>query len=187
MRVHPLAKADPVEKKLAAVAGKIAKLEKRARTIRARAPKRCVSDYALTRPDGATVTLSQLFGRHDRLVLVHNMGKACPYCTMWADGFNALWTHLGDKAAFVLVSNDAPADQARLARARGWTVPMASARGTSLFRDLGFADARGQWYPGVSTLTKAKNGRIERYGAAPFGPGDKFNSVFSFFDLLPKG
>lgn len=73
-----------------------------------------------------------------------------------------------------------------MAKARGWSFPMVSARGTSLFQDLGFADAKGEWYPGVSTLVK-KKGRIERYGAAPFGPGDKFNSVFSFFELLPKG
>jgi len=187
MWVHPLAKTDPARKKLAAVAGKIAKLEKQARTIRARAPRRRVDDYELARADGGTVRLSALFGQKDRLVLVHNMGKSCPYCTMWADGFNALWKHVTDKAAFVLVNNDAPADQARVARARGWSFPMVSAGGTSLFRDLGFADARGQWYPGVSTLVRKKDGTIERYAAAPFGPGDKFNSVFSFFELLPKG
>ena len=186
MWVHPLTKIDPAQKKLAAVRGKIAKLEKQARAIRARAKRLRVDDYELARAVGGTVKLSELFGDKDQLVLVHNMGKSCPYCTMWADGFNALWKHVADKAAFVLVNNDEPADQARVAKARGWAFPMVSARGTSLFQDLGFADAKGEWYPGVSTLVK-KKGRIERYGAEPFGPGDKFNSVFSFFALLPKG
>jgi predicted dithiol-disulfide oxidoreductase (DUF899 family) len=185
MWVHPLTKVDPAQKKLTTLAGKIAKLEKEARTIRAKAPRQRVKDYELTRPDGGTVKLSDLFGKHDKLVLVHNMGKTCGYCTMWADGFNALWKHVEDQAAFAVANNDPPADQARVAKARGWTFPMVSARGTTLFRDLGFADAKEQWYPGASTLVRTKNGGIERYAAVPFGPGDKFNSVFSFFELLP--
>lgn len=186
MWVHPLTKADPAQKKLAAVGKKIAALEKQARTIRARAPKQRVADYELVRSDGTKVRLSELFGDKDQLVLIHNMGKTCPYCTMWADGFNALWKHVAEKSAFVLVNNDEPGDQARVAAARNWSFPMVSAKGTSMFRDLGFGDAKGDWYPGVSTLVRKKNGAIERYGAAPFGPGDKFNSVFSFFELLPK-
>ncbi len=186
MWVHPLTKIDPAEKKLAGIAKKIAALEKQARTLRARAKRHRVADYPLTRADGSTVKLSELFGDKSQLVLIHNMGKSCPYCTMWADGFNALWKNVTEKAAFALVNNDAPSDQSEVAAARGWSFPMASARGTSLFNDLGFADAKGDWYPGVSTLVRKKNGVIERYAAAPFGPGDKFNSVFSFFDLLPK-
>jgi len=187
MWVHPLTRIDPAEKKLAGIAKKIAALEKQARTMRARAPKRRVADYELTRADGSTAKLSDLFSGKSQLVLVHNMGKSCPYCTMWADGFNALWKNVSEKAAFALVNNDAPTDQARVAAARGWSFPMVSAQGTSLFKDLGFADAKGGWYPGVSTLVRKKSGVIERYAGAPFGPGDKFNSVFSFFELLPKG
>jgi predicted dithiol-disulfide oxidoreductase (DUF899 family) len=186
MWVHPLTKADPTQKRLAAIGKKIGALEKQAQSIRAKAPKARVPDYELTRADGSKVKLSELFGDKSQLVLVHNMGKSCPYCTMWADGFNALWKHVTDKAAFVLVNNDEPADQARVAAARGWSFPMVSARGTSLFHDLGFADAKGDWYPGVSTLVRKRNGAIERYAAATFGPGDKFNSFFSFFELLPK-
>lgn len=187
MWVHPLTKIDPAEKKLAGIAKKIAALEKEARTVRARAKKHRVGDYELTRADGDKVKLSELFGDKDRLVLIHNMGMSCPYCTMWADGFNALWKNVAEKAAFALVNNDEPVDQARAAAARGWSFPVVSAKGTSLFKDLGFADAKGDWYPGVSTLVRKKSGALERYAGAPFGPGDKFNSVFSFFDLLPKG
>jgi len=186
MWVHPLTKIDPAEKKLAGIAKKIAALEKQARTVRVRAPRKRVADYELTRADGGLVKLSALFEGKDQLVLIHNMGKSCPYCTMWADGFNALWKKVAEKAAFVVVNNDVPDEQARVAAARGWSFPMVSARGTTLFRDLGFADAKGDWYPGASTLVRKKNGTIERYAGVPFGPGDKFNSVFSFFELLPK-
>ena len=183
---HPLEASDPVGGKLAAIAGKIAKLEAEARALRAGAAHGPVEDFALKRPDGKTVRLSSLFGKKKQLLLVHNMGKECGYCTMWADGFNALFKHVEKKAAFVVANNDAPADQARVAKARGWAFPMVSARGTELFKTLGFADGDGNWYPGVSVLTKTANGTVERYAGAPFGPGDKFNSVFSFFDLLPE-
>src|SRR5262245_49724818 len=111
MWVHPLTKIDPAEKKLAGIAKKIAALEKQARTVRAKAPKRRVADYELAHADGSTVKLSALFGDKGQLVLIHNMGKSCPYCTMWADGFNALWKNVGEKAAFALVNNDEPAEQ----------------------------------------------------------------------------
>ena len=34
------------------------------------------------------VRLSELFGEHDDLVIIHNMGASCRYCTLWADGFS---------------------------------------------------------------------------------------------------
>ena len=182
---HPLEKVDPVGGKLAAIAGKITALENEARALRASAAHDPVEDFALKRPDGSTVRLSELFGKKDELVLVHNMGKACGYCTMWADGFNALFKHVEKKAAFAVASNDTPAEQAGVIKARGWKFPMVSARGTAMFKPLGFADDKGQWYPGVSVLTKSKAGGIRRFAGTAFGPGDKFNSVFSFFELLP--
>ena len=35
------------------------------------------------------------------LIVIHNMGASCPYCTLWADGFNGIYDHLADRAAFV--------------------------------------------------------------------------------------
>lgn len=58
-----------------------------------------VSDYTLTNTGGHEVALSDLFGTKDDLILVHNMGKGCVYCTLWADGFNGLSGHLADRAA----------------------------------------------------------------------------------------
>jgi hypothetical protein len=39
----------------------------------------------------------------------------------------------------------------------------------------------------ASRRSSARRTAPQGYAGAPFGPGDKFNSVFSFFELLPKG
>jgi len=151
-----------------------------------------VQDYTLTRHDGTTQKLSEAFGDRDQLVLIHNMGFRCPYCTMWADGFNGLWRYVARRAGFVLVSNDDPEKQARGAQARGWTFPMLSAQGTTMFEDLGFRSTEpgddetqyGADWPGVSTLRRNADGSLERVAADFFGPGDLYNSAWHFFDLL---
>ncbi len=47
-----------------------------------------VEDYKLYGPGNKSVKLSQLFGDKEDLIVIHNMGTDCSYCTMWADGFN---------------------------------------------------------------------------------------------------
>src|SRR5690348_16725862 len=64
-----------------------------------------VGDYTFDTPAGE-VTLAELFGDQRDLLVVHNMGRGCPYCTLWADGFNSLVPHLANRAAFVVASDD---------------------------------------------------------------------------------
>ena len=33
----------------------------------------------------------------DDLVVIHNMGASCAYCTLWGDGFNGVYEHLANK------------------------------------------------------------------------------------------
>jgi len=61
-----------------------------------------VEDFALRDLDGSERRLSELFGEKDDLIVVHNMGRGCNHCTLWADGFNGLADHLADRASFVL-------------------------------------------------------------------------------------
>jgi predicted dithiol-disulfide oxidoreductase (DUF899 family) len=84
-----------------------------------------VADYVLTGADGP-VRLSALFGGKDTLFVIHNMGKTCPACTMWADGYNGVVPHLESRAAFVVTSPDDPATQAAFAASRGWRFHMVS-------------------------------------------------------------
>lgn len=144
-----------------------------------------VNDYGLLDSDNQKINLSQLFGQKNDLILVHNMGTSCAYCTMWADGFNGLLPHLKDRSAFVVSSPDEPSTQSEFAISRGWKFQMVSTRGTSFAKDMGF-EKDGMPQPGVSVFSK-EGSKITRVGRDDFGPGDKYCPTFPLFDLLKDG
>jgi predicted dithiol-disulfide oxidoreductase (DUF899 family) len=144
-----------------------------------------ITDYELTAWDGSPARLSTLFGDKDQLILIHNMGIGCSYCTMWADGFTGLLPYLERVAAFVIVSPDDIETQKAGAARRGWKFRMLSAKGTTLFSDMGFESPDKAPWPGVSTLYRDESGQVRRHSLASFGPGDKFCPTFSFLELLP--
>ncbi len=82
-----------------------------------------LDDYIFTTAGGKKIKLSQMFGSRDELIIVHNMGVRCAYCTMWADGFNGLREHLSDRAGFVVVSPDQPKIMGEFAKGRTVEVP----------------------------------------------------------------
>jgi predicted dithiol-disulfide oxidoreductase (DUF899 family) len=179
-----------IEAELKAVSEQIRELEKREVELKRQLGAGEVKDYELHGPDGR-VRLSQAFGAHELMVLVHNMGKQCSYCTLWADGFKSLYEYIEKgvphgktRAAFVVVSPNEPEVQQAFAKSRGWGFRMLSTRGTDLFKDMGFGDEDGNPWPGVSILKK-EGDRITRVAKDFFGPGDKYNSVFSFLQLMP--
>jgi len=131
-----------------------------------------VEDYTFTTPDGP-VNLRSLFKDKDTLFLIHNRGKSCVNCTQWADGFNGVLDHLLDRAAFAVSSPDSPQVQREFAEGRGWKFTMVSHEGTS-------------FWPGVSVYRKDGD-RIVRVSDTSFGPGDDFNCIWNFFDMLPEG
>src|SRR4051812_46584586 len=102
-----------------------------------------VKDYTFTRSTGDEAKLSDLFGDKEHLILIHNMGTGCAYCTLWADGFNGVFDHLNDRAAFALSSPDEPAKQKKFAESRGWRFPVESHAGTSFATDMGYKSDRG--------------------------------------------
>lgn len=150
-----------------------------------RLPREPVANYTLAGPRGP-VSLATLFGGRRDLLVIHNMGRACPYCTMWADGFNGFYPHLVDRAAFAVVSPDAPATQKKFARNRGWRFPLFSGRGSTFSKDLGFEPKPGESRPGISSLQQVR-GRIFRVATARFGPFDPFCSSWHLFALLADG
>lgn len=163
--------------------------KRRLAELRQQAPPEEFPDYELKAWDGGTTKLSELFGDRDDLILVHNMGKSCTYCTMWADGINGVLDHLENRAAVVVVSPDPPEVQQEFARGRGWRFRMVSAEASSLNRDAGFEE-NGSPMPGVSTFRRGGEGKVYRVASAEFGPGDDFCSTWHFLDLLdggPKG
>jgi len=146
-----------------------------------------VREYVLTNSEGEKVALSTLFGKKDDLILVHNMGRSCPYCTMWVDGFNGVLDHLEDRAAFALVSPDPPPIQKKFGESRGWRFKTVSSKGTNFSKDMGFEGEEGSPEPGVSVFHRTKDGGIFRVSKDEFGPGDEYCIVWHFFDLLREG
>ena len=66
--------------------------------LRKKLDNKLVPDYTLKDPDGHPVNLHSLFGTKDDLIIIHNMGKSCPYCTLWADGLIGFKKHLENRA-----------------------------------------------------------------------------------------
>ena len=148
-----------------------------------------VEDYELQDADGA-VALSTLFSTHTDLIVIHNMGSRCPYCTMWADGLNGLLPHLENRAAVALCSPDTPDAQQAFAASRGWNFRMVSGQGTTFTADMGYErtqDGKTMQMPGYSTFAKRPDGAIERIGQDTFGPGDLYCGAWHMFDLLADG
>lgn len=155
--------------------------------LRRQQPGRAVKDYTFLGHDGREVSLFSLFGDRTELMVVHNMGKQCSYCTLWADGFNGVWQHLENRVPFVVVSPDELETQKKFYASRGWKFRMYSSHGTSFFRDMGFASDSNEPWPGVSTFQKRPDGTVVQVAHAYFGPGDDFCSVWPLLDLLPQG
>jgi predicted dithiol-disulfide oxidoreductase (DUF899 family) len=172
-------------KELGGYRAQILELRGKMRAVQGAIEPEVVEDYVL-RGAGGPVSLSTLFGDKEDLLVVHNMGSGCPYCTMWADGYNGVYPHLADRAAFVVASPDAPEVQARFAAKRGWIFPMVSHAGTSFAKDMGYAGADGGWLPGISAFRR-RGDEIVRVSDTGCGPHDDFCSVWHFFDLLPGG
>lgn len=175
-----------IEAELAQAYGELMRSREKIAQLQRQLPQPTVQDYAFAGPNDTRVTLSRLFGGKEDLIIIHNMGTSCTYCTMWADGFNGVLPHLQDRAAFVVISPDDPKTQEKFAQQRGWRFSMVSSKGTTFRNDMGFQSDEGV-LPGVSVFHKNADGTITHTSHAPFGPGDDYCSVWHLFDLLPAG
>jgi predicted dithiol-disulfide oxidoreductase (DUF899 family) len=176
-----------IDKEVEELEAELLTLKKRISETRKKRPREEVQDYVLKTADGQPVKLSELFGEKEDLIVIHNMGKGCVYCTLWADGFTGFTPHLSDRAGFVLTSPNPPDVLKKFGESRGWNFPLVSAEGTSFIQDMGFWQTHGEYTgpgPGVSSFHKDPDGKIYRIGKANFGPGDDFCSVWPLVDLL---
>ena len=178
-------KYDDTAKKVDTYRQEIAALREKIRAAQSETDPEPVDDYVLQSLDGP-VKLSALFGDKRDLIVIHNMGRSCANCTMWADGFNGVYPHLESRAAFVVISPDAPEVQRKFAAERGWRFPMVSHQGSDFAADMGYRSAKGGWKPGVSAFRK-EGRKLFRVADTGFHPADEFCTVWRFFDLLPEG
>lgn len=162
-------------------------IRNRVTELRRKVQAQTISDYTLKDRDGKPVLLSSLFGDKDDLIVIHNMGKKCSYCTLWADGFNGVHKHLEDRAAFVLVSHDDPATMKEFAESRDWKFRTLSNDSGPFTRDMGFEGPDRDPFPGVSTFFRNPDGTMARVAHTGFGPGDDFCAVWHLLDMLKDG
>lgn len=147
-----------------------------------------VQEYDFKDTNGNNINLSSLFKDKNTLVLVHNMGSGCSYCTLWADGFNGIVNHLNDAFSFVVVSPDTVDAMKDFAISRDWKFTMISSNGTSFFEEMGFAHMKeGKLYytPGYSVFKKNEDGSISRVSMDYFGPGDSYSSIWHILNFIP--
>ncbi|HWX12827.1 MAG TPA: DUF899 family protein [Trinickia sp.] len=175
--------------------------EKVAAKRRALPPGPVVEKDYVFKDGSRTVKLSQLFGRgQNELLLYHFMyapkdKKPCPMCNMWADGYNAIAKHVGDRAQFVLVAK-APAEKfKKWGKGRGWNnIRLLSSYGTTFNRDFNAEDEDGDQWPLISVFTRDKKGVIRHFYQKSALLDEKNNRgidlltpVWNLFDMLPSG
>ena len=148
------------------------------------------NSYRLIDGTGKEVALADLFGDKDDLILIHNMGKGCRYCTLWADEINGISKHIENRAALAVVSPNSPEVQKEFAASRGWRLRMFSDRDMQFTKDMGFAyekDGKSYPQPGYSTFHREADGSITRIAYHEFGPTDMYSGIWHFFELLKDG
>jgi predicted dithiol-disulfide oxidoreductase (DUF899 family) len=174
-----------VNGKLADYRRQIAAIREKMRDTLAAVEPQVVQNYEFRTVEG-TVHLSDLFADKEDLILIHNMGSSCSYCTLWADGYNGIHQHVVSRAAFAVSSPDRPDVQQKIAQARGWRFPMVSHAESSFAGDMGSRSPKGGWMPGVSVFRR-RGDSITRVSDTGFSPGDDYCTLWHFFDLLPGG
>lgn len=143
-----------------------------------------VRDYEFSTIDGATSLLS-MFGDKQQLLLIHNMGQGCRYCTLWADGFNGFLQHLESVMSVVLVSKDPPELQRQFANSRDWRFRLASHGGGEYISEQTVMDG-AENMPGA-VVYERDGDKITRKNSCIFGPGDIYCSMWGLLGLAGLG
>jgi predicted dithiol-disulfide oxidoreductase (DUF899 family) len=162
-----------------------------------------VDDYQLVDvASGDRVRLSQLFSAPDRALIVYHFmyGKAqteaCPLCTMWIDGYNAVAPHLTQNADFAVVAAAEPAAIGAHAASRGWGNLRLLSAGDSTFKyDLGSEEADGTQTEWISVFTSGGDGRVRHIYSKGAQMADNrrergidlLSPVWNLLDLTPNG
>ncbi len=149
-------------------------------TLRKSNPGSPVENYSFATLNGET-TLLDLFGSNDRLLVIHNMGQGCRYCTLWADGFNGFVPHLESAMSVVLVSKDPPDLQRDFANSRGWRFRLASHGGGNYIQEQSLMSGEAN-VPGA-VLYERDDDNIVRKNSGMFGPGDLYCSIWNLLGL----
>ncbi len=130
-------------------------------------------------------TLLEFFGDRSTLLVIHNMGQGCRYCTLWADGFNGFIPHLESAMSIVLVSKDSPMKQRQFANSRDWRFRLGSHNGGDYIKEQTVMEGMDNM-PGA-VVYERKGEKIIRKNSCVFGPGDLYCSMWGLLGLAGLG
>ena len=143
-----------------------------------------VKNYSFRTLEG-DVSLKDLFAGKDRLLMIHNMGQGCRFCTLWGDGFNGFLPHLESALSVVMVSKDDPETQQAFAGSRGWRFRMASHGGGDYIKEQSALAGQGNM-PGAVAY-RLDGDKILRMNSGVFGPGDLYCSIYNLLGMAGIG
>jgi len=167
-----------------AIEQEIFELTQKLNTLRKAQPLEPVQNYIFQTQQGET-SLLDLFDQKDKLLVIHNMGQGCRYCTLWADGFNGFVSHLESAMSLVLVSKDPPDLQRKFANDRGWKFKLASHGGGTYIQEQTVTPGENN-SPGA-VLYERHGDEIFRKNSCEFGPGDLYCSMWGLLGLAGMG
>jgi predicted dithiol-disulfide oxidoreductase (DUF899 family) len=147
----------------------------------------------------APVSLLDLFGAHETLVVYHLMfhpddDQSCPMCALWIDGLHGVSHHLARRTAFAVVAKAPIGKLRQWARQRGWHgLRIVSSHDSTFNEDLRVETPSGGQWPAVSVFRR--EGDVVHHvvtQSAAFLDGsdngiDLLSPVWHVEDLLPQG
>jgi predicted dithiol-disulfide oxidoreductase (DUF899 family) len=169
---------------ITALESQIGELTSKLNQLRTQVQPTEINNYPFETLNGTT-TLLELFGSRDQLLVIHNMGQGCRYCTLWADGLNGFVSHLESAMAVVLVSRDAPDLQRKFANSRGWRFNLASHGGGDYIQEQTVIEGSNN-EPGA-VVYQRKGEAIFRKNACVFGPGDLYCPMWFLLGMAGLG
>lgn len=166
-------------------------------------------EYAFEGDQGRE-TLADLFGKRSQLIVYHFMYDpdweiGCRGCSFWADNFNGVVPHLGQRdVALVAVSRAPQAKLQAQAHRFGWTFKWVSsfgsdfnfdykasfsaealARGDALY-NFATQKASSAELPGISVFFRDEGRIFHTYSTYARGL-DMLNVAYHYLDIAPKG
>ncbi len=157
------------------------------------------------------VTLADLFENKSQLIVYHFMfspewDEGCPICSFWADHFDSLSYHLGQRdASFVAISRAPLVKIETFKKRMQWDFKWVSSfqndfnfdfhvsftpeeiRSGTAFYNYQITNPGDEDREGVSVFYKDANGAVfHTYSAFARGI-DLLNGTYNFLDLVPKG
>ena len=165
-------------------------------------------DYRFAGPAGPA-RLADLFAGRSQLVLYHFMlgpdwTEPCKSCSFWAEHFDAIRVHAGERDVELAAASRAPLPKIESIRARfGWRFPWVSSLGSDFNADFGVTFTPEQEgkplynfgerpamkgeMPGLSVFARDAAGQVFHTYSTYARGLDALNGTYQIFDLVPRG